>query len=194
VYGAHGIGKKAAKEWFEELMVFMKGCITHVPFESGTDGAEEGTELVAGIKELLEIVSGLENEKCVTTYQTAARKCEDQVRAEALRNASLGNLTAADKELIKSNKVVELESSNAKKQPANNSPAEMYRILGSSAESLTQRMKMKAQRELHKENRTNRRLELKAEHARQQHEIELQKLEHARQHQEIELQKLEHAR
>ena len=122
---------------------------------------------MAGLEDLLEIVSGLENEKCVTTSQTAARKCEDRARAEALGNASLGNLTAADKELIKSYKVVELESSSAKKQPANNSPAEMYRILGSSAERLKQRMKMKAQRELHKENRKNRRLELKAEHAKQ---------------------------
>ena len=52
-------------------------------------------------------------------------------------------------------------------------------------------MKMKAQRELHIENRKNRRLELKAEHAKQQHESELQKLEHARQQQAIELQKLE---
>ena len=52
-------------------------------------------------------------------------------------------------------------------------------------------MKMKAQRELHKENRTNRRLELKADHTKQQHAIELQKLEHARQQQAIELQKLE---
>jgi hypothetical protein len=50
---------------------------------------------------------------------------------------------------------------------------------------------MKAQRELHKENRRNRRLELKAEHAKQQHEIGLQKLEHSRQHQTIELKKLE---
>ena len=50
-------------------------------------------------------------------------------------------------------------------------------------------MKMKAQRELHKENRDNRRLELNAEHAKQQYEIELQKLEHARQQQAIELQK-----
>ena len=108
-----------------------------------------------------------------------------------LRNASLDNLTVADKELIKNNQVVELESSSAKKQLANNSPAEMYRILGSSAERLKQRMKMKAQRELHKENRKNRRLELKAENAKQQHEIELQKLEHARQQQAIELQKLE---
>ena len=191
VYGVHGIGEKAAKKRFEELMAFMKGCINHVPFESGTDDAAEGTELVAGLEDLLEIVSGLENEKCVTTSQTAARKCEDRARAEALRNASLGNLTVADKELIKKNKVVELESSSAKKQLANNSPAEMYRILGSSAERLKQRMKMKAQRELHKENRKNRRLELKAENAKQQHEIELQKLEHARQQQAIELQKLE---
>ena len=70
---------------------------------------------MAGLEDLLETVSGLENEKCVTTSQTAARKCEDQARAEALRNASLGSLTAADKELNKSNKVVELESSSAKK-------------------------------------------------------------------------------
>ena len=136
---------------------------------------------MAGLEDLLGIVSGLKNEKCVTTSQTAARKCEDRARAEALRNASLGNLTAADNQLIKSCKAVELESSSAKKQPANNSPAEMYRILGSSEERLKQRMKMKAQRKLHKENRMNRRQELKAEHARQQQALELQKLEHAKQ-------------
>ena len=120
-----------------------------------------------------------------------ARKCEDQARAEALRNASLGSLTAADNQLIKSYKVVDLESSSAKKQPANNSPAELYRILGSSTERLKQRIKMKTQRKLHKENRKSRRLELKAEHTKQQQAIELQKLEHARQQQAIELQKLE---
>ena len=70
---------------------------------------------MAGLEDQFEIVSGVENEKCVTTSQTAARKCEDRARAEALRNASLGSLTAADKELNKSNKVVELESSSAKK-------------------------------------------------------------------------------
>ena len=145
VYRVHGIGEKVAKKQFEELMVFMKGYNNHVPFESGTNDAEEGTELVAGLEDLLGIVSGLKNEKCVTTSQTAARKCEDRARAEALRNASLGNLTAADNQLIKSCKAVELESSSAKKQPANNSPAEMYRILGSSAERLQQRMIMKAQ-------------------------------------------------
>ena len=86
---------------------------------------------------------------------------------------------------------MELESSSAKKRPHNNSPAEMYRILGSSAERLKQRMEMKAQREFHKYNRENRRLELKAEHAQHQEVIELQKLEHAKQQQAIELQKLE---
>ena len=131
VYGVHGIGEKAAKKQFEELMVFMKGCMNHVPFESGTEDAEEGTELVPGLADLLEIVSGVGNEKCVTTSQTAARKCEDRARAEALRNASLGNLTAADKELIKSNKVVELESSSAKKQQANKPTIHQLKCIGS---------------------------------------------------------------
>jgi hypothetical protein len=53
-------------------------------------------------------------------------------------------------ELIKSYKVVEMESSSAKKQTANNSPAEMYGILGPSAERLKQIMEVKSQRELHK--------------------------------------------
>ena len=44
VYGDHGIDENAAKKQFEDLMVITKGCISHVPFESGTDDAEEGTE------------------------------------------------------------------------------------------------------------------------------------------------------
>ena len=43
---------------------------------------------------------------CVTSSQSAARKNEDRTRAEALRNASLGNLTSTNKEMIKSHKVV----------------------------------------------------------------------------------------
>ena len=67
----------------------------------------------------------------MTTSQTAARTCEDRARAEALRNASLGNLTVADKELIKSNKVVELESSSAKKQQANKPTIHQLKCIGS---------------------------------------------------------------
>ena len=78
-------------------MVFIKGFIGHIPFASGTDDAEGGTKLVAGIDNLFKIVSGLENEKSVTSSQTAARKNEDWTRAEALRNVSLGNLTPANK-------------------------------------------------------------------------------------------------
>jgi hypothetical protein len=121
VYGVHGIGEKAAKKQFEVLIALMKGCINHVPFDIGTDDAEEDSEeLMAGLEDLLEIVSGLENEKCVTTSQTAVRMSKDKARAEVLGNASLRNLSAADEELIKSYKVVELESSSAKKQIANN--------------------------------------------------------------------------
>ena len=32
VYGIQGIGEKATKKQFEELMVFTKGFISHVPF------------------------------------------------------------------------------------------------------------------------------------------------------------------
>ena len=129
VYGAQGISEMAAKKRFEELMVFMKGFIGHIPFESGTDDAEGGTELVAGVEELFEKVSGQENEKIVTSSQTTVRKNEDRARTEALINASLGNLTLNNKELIKSHKVEELESNSAKKRLANILPAEMYRIL-----------------------------------------------------------------
>ena len=37
-------------------MVVMKGFIDPIPFESGTDDVEGGTELVAGLEDLLEIV------------------------------------------------------------------------------------------------------------------------------------------
>ena len=72
VYGVEGIGEKAAKIQFEELMVLTKGFIGHVLFESGTDDAGGCTKLVAGLEDHLAIVSGLENEKCVTSSQTAA--------------------------------------------------------------------------------------------------------------------------
>ena len=102
-------------------------------------------ELVTGLRDLLEILSGLENERCVALFKTAARKNEDQVNAVALRIASLENLTPTNKEVIKSQQVVELESSSAKKRKGNISPAEMYIILGTSAERLEQEMDTKAQ-------------------------------------------------
>ena len=177
VYGVQGIGQKATKKQFEELMVFMKGFVGHIPFESGTDDTDSCTKLLAGLENLFKAVSGLENEKYVTSSQKAARKNEDRARAESLRNAFLGNLTPSHRKPIKSHTVMKLESNSAKKRPANNSPGEMYRILGSFAERPQQRMDMKAQREFFKENRKNRQLELKAEHAKQVQAIELQKLE-----------------
>ena len=48
--------RRQQKQWFEDLMVVMKGFIDPIPFESGTDDVEGGTELVAGLEDLLEIV------------------------------------------------------------------------------------------------------------------------------------------
>ena len=145
VFGVQGIGDEAAKKYFEELMVFTKKHVSHVPFESGIDDANECNVLLAGLEDLLDIVTGLENVKSATSFQTAAKKNEDRARAEALRNASLGKLTAADKQLIKSLELAEVEPSSAKKRPANNSPSEMFHILGNTSEHLSYRMEIKAQ-------------------------------------------------
>jgi hypothetical protein len=75
---------------------------------------------------------------------------------------------AANKELIKSSKAVELQSTSAKKQPANNLPFEVYRTIDTCTVRLRQGMKIMAQKDLHRGSRMNRMLELKAEHAKQQ--------------------------
>ena len=105
-------------------------------------------------------MTGLENVKCATSFQTAAKKNEDRARADALRNASLGKLTAVDKQMIKSSELAEVEPSSVKKRPANNSQSELLCILGSTSEYLSHRMEFKAQ----KEARKDRWLELRAEH------------------------------
>ena len=78
-------------------MVFVKGNVNHDPFESGSDHTGECKEILADHEDPLKIVPGLGNVRSVSSSQTAAKKNEDRARAEALRNASLGSLTAADK-------------------------------------------------------------------------------------------------
>ena len=96
-------------------------------------------------------------------YPDKAYKNENQARAEALKIASLENLTATDKELTKNSTVVELESSIAKKQPANIFLPEMYWVLWCPIERHKQWMEMNAQ----KDTRKDRRLEVKTEHAKE---------------------------
>ena len=156
--------RRQQKKRFEELMVFIKKHVSHVPFESGSDDADECNELLAGLEDLLDIVTGLENVKGATSFQIVVMKTEDRARAEALRNTSLGKLTAVDKQLINRSELAEVEPSSAKKRPANNSLSEMLCILGNTSEHLSRRMEIKAQ----KEARKDRRLELGAEHKQQQ--------------------------
>ena len=112
--------------------------------------------------------------KSATSSQSAAKKNEDRARAEAHRKDSLGKLTAADKQLIKSSELAEVEPSSAKKQPPNNSPTEMLYILGNASKNLSHTLEIKAQ----KEARQDGQLDLKAEHKQQQQQhIELQKSE-----------------
>ena len=74
VFGVQGIREMVAKCCFEEPMVFIKQNVSHVPFESGSADANEWNELLAGLEDLLDIVTGLENVKSVTSSQTAAKK------------------------------------------------------------------------------------------------------------------------
>ena len=143
--------------------MFIKKHVSHVPFESGSDDANECNELLAGLEDLLDIVTGLENVKSATSFQIVAMKNEGRARADAHRNASLGKLTAVDKQLIKNSELAEVELSSVKKRPANNSPFEMLYILGNTSEHLSRRMEIKAQ----KEARKDRQLELRAEHKQQ---------------------------
>ena len=88
--------------------------------------------------------------KSATSSQTAAKKNEDRARAEANRKDSLGKLTAADNQLIKSSELAEVEPSRAKKHPANNSPSGILCILHNASKNLSHRMEIKAQKEARK--------------------------------------------
>ena len=58
-------------------MVLIQGFNNNISIESGTCDIGGGTAFMVGWDDLLEIVSGFENEMCVTFSQTAARKNED---------------------------------------------------------------------------------------------------------------------
>ena len=47
--------------------MFIKKHVSHVPFESGSDDADECNELLAGLEDLLHIVTGLENVRSATS-------------------------------------------------------------------------------------------------------------------------------
>lgn len=56
MYEVQGIGVKAAKKFSKDQWCFVKGSITHIPFESGRNNTEECNELLAGLKAYVEIV------------------------------------------------------------------------------------------------------------------------------------------
>ena len=93
VYGIIGIRDKAAKKRFEDLMEYVKKAQDDVPFQSGCDDQAPSTELEAGLDDLYELYCEKACDAKVASNSTAAQKAEDNVRAETLRNASLGMLT-----------------------------------------------------------------------------------------------------
>ena len=112
---------------------------------------DECNESLASFEDLLDIVTVLENVKSATFSQTTAKKNEDKARAQTLGNALLQNLTAVDKEQIKSSELAEMETSSAKKQPPNYLLSDHLYIWRNTLETLDLRMEMKAQKETGKD-------------------------------------------
>ena len=67
VFGVQGIGEKAAKITLWRADDVHQENVSHVPFESGSDDADECNELLAGLEDLLHIVTGLENVRSATS-------------------------------------------------------------------------------------------------------------------------------
>ena len=55
--GFKALERRQQNNRFEELMVFIKKHVSHVPFESGSDDADEYNELLAGLEGHFDIVT-----------------------------------------------------------------------------------------------------------------------------------------
>lgn len=54
-------------------MVFVRGKVDPVSFESDSDDTDGCNELPTGLKDPLDIVTGLENVRSVTSFQTVTK-------------------------------------------------------------------------------------------------------------------------
>ena len=73
-------------------MVFVKKNVSPVSCKIESNDADECKELLVGLDDLLDIDTGLENVKCATSAQTAAKNNEDRERADALGMPILGSI------------------------------------------------------------------------------------------------------
>ena len=102
VYGSHGVSDKGIKKRFDDLMAFVKGNDASIPFQSGCDDQPGPNNLVSALEDLYEVYTSFLSETKLANAASAATKVDDAMKAEALRNASLGCLTRKDMEDIKS--------------------------------------------------------------------------------------------
>lgn len=68
VYRVQDIQEKIATKYYEGLMVFVWASVICLPFESGADDDRESNNLLAGLKDLLVLVSGLENKRSTAAF------------------------------------------------------------------------------------------------------------------------------
>jgi hypothetical protein len=119
VYGVAGVSDKSIKKRFEDLMMFVKKEENLVPFRSGSDnepGAGEVGELASALEDLYEIYSSVVSDREAAGAYVAKKKADDMANAEFLRNASLGMLTASEKNTMRQRKKSRINSAAS---PAN---------------------------------------------------------------------------
>ena len=110
-------------------MTYIKKQQNDVPFQSGCNDQAPSSELEMGLGDLYELYSEKICDAKMASTSVAARKREDNAKAETLRNASLGLLTPQDKIELKSRGSGTGKSSNMSSATLGNSACGKKRTL-----------------------------------------------------------------
>ena len=180
VYGrGQGLSDKTLKKRFDELMAYVKKADGLVPFQSGMDDQSGPGQLQNGLEDLYELYASFGEETKITSTASLAKKADDKAKAEALRNASMGMLTANDKEVLGIAKVASGDGgAKGRKRAKSHPPSEISALIDLTKEKSNERNASKKIKEARKSEK-------------QRHEFEMQKQEIEKQKQELEIRKQE---
>jgi hypothetical protein len=154
VYGrGQGFSDKTLKKRFDELMAFVKKADGLVPFQSGMDDQSGGPgQLQRGLEDLYEqLYASFGEEAKTASTASLAKKADDKAKAEALRNASMGMLTAHDKGVLGIAKVSGNDGGvQGRKRAKSHPPSEIRALIDLSKEKANERNANKKVKEARK--------------------------------------------
>ena len=181
VYGVHGVGDKAIKKRFEDLMAYAKKSQSEVPFRSGCDNDDAPNELQTLLDDLSEIYSAkLEDGKLASTT-AAAKKADDFAKAEALRNVLLDMLSPKDKELLgMSRSSSSSDIISHKKVKGQNQQSDLASLIEISSERMTKQHEQQQSREARKRDKQRlqeRQFDFQVEQAARANELQMSQMQ-----------------